>query len=285
MQHKEQLGFLTFAENTDEVDYLSLAYLQALNIKLTQTNNRYAVVVDKRTAELVTEQHRRVFDYVIVLEKDYNQDDSKWRLANESQVFALTPFKETIKLESDLLFTGSIDHWLPAFRLRDVFLPTGCLTSRGTPSTSRSYRRFFDSNGLPDVYTGLMYFRFSQTAATFFSIANMLREGWDDIKVSVLKNCREDIPSTDVLYATAAQVIGQELVTLPSLDFIKFAHMKPDINGYNIAIPWYDAVLTERDQDMIRINSMNQYWPVHYYDKKYATSELIEQYERRAGII
>ena len=61
--------------------------------------------------------------------------------------------------------------------------------------------------------------------------------------------------------------------------------MKPEINGYNTNIPWYDAVMTERDGDMIRINGINQYWPVHYYEKQYADPELIEYYERRAGII
>lgn len=285
MQHKEQLGFLTIAENTPEVDYLSLAYLQALNIKSTQKQNRYAVVVDKKTAELITDRHRKVFDYVIEIENNYNSDDSSWRLANECQVFGLTPFKETIKLESDLLFTSSIDHWLPSFRLRDVLMPLGCLTSLGEPATSRTYRRFFDSNALPDVYTGLMYFRFSQTGANFFRTASQIREHWDELKTKVLKNCREDVPSTDVLYAVTAQVIGVENVTLPSLDFIKFVHMKPEINGYNVGIPWYDAVMSERDGDMIRINGINQYWPVHYYEKEYATLELIEYYERRAGII
>lgn len=285
MQHKEQLGFVTIAENTAETDYLSLAYLQALNIKATQKNNRYAVLVDTETAKQITDKHRKVFDYIIEIQNNYNQPTSNWKLANECQIFNLTPFKETIKLESDLLFTSSLDHWLPSFRLRDILMPTGCLTSQGKSATNRAYRRFFDSNALPDVYTGLMYFRFSQTAASFFRTANQIRENWDELKTKVLKNCREEVPSTDVLYAVTAQTVGVEYTTLPSLDFIKFAHMKPEINGYNISIPWYDAVLSERDGDMMRINGINQYWPVHYYEKQYVNSELIEYYERRAGII
>jgi hypothetical protein len=285
MQHKEQLGFLTFAENTAEIDYLNLAYLQALNVKATQKQNSYAVVVDKNTAKLINDKHRKVFDYIIELHNDYNSELSSWRLANECQVFNLTPFKETIKLESDLLFTTSIDHWLSSFRLRDVFMPLGCLTSQGEQAKNRAYRRFFDSNVLPDVYTGLMYFRFSQTAADFFKTASLIREHWDELKIRILKNCREDTPSTDVLYSVTAQTVGVESVTLPSLDFIRFAHMKPEINSYNTDIPWYDAVMSERDGDMLRINSINQYWPVHYYEKQYATPELIEYYERRAGVI
>ena len=102
--HKEQQGFVTFAQNTDTVDYLKLAYVQAMNVKLTQKINRYAVIVDKKTAALVTDQHRQVFDYVIELTDDYLTDSA--RFANEWQVFQLTPFKETVKLESDLLFTS-----------------------------------------------------------------------------------------------------------------------------------------------------------------------------------
>jgi len=49
MRHKEQLGFLTVACNSHNVDYLELAYLQALNVKHTQKNNKFAVVVDQQT--------------------------------------------------------------------------------------------------------------------------------------------------------------------------------------------------------------------------------------------
>ena len=40
-QHKEQQGFVTFAINSKDVDYLELAYLQCLNVKATQKNNSY----------------------------------------------------------------------------------------------------------------------------------------------------------------------------------------------------------------------------------------------------
>ena len=49
MNHKAQLGFLTVACNTDQTDYLQLAYVQAVNVKKTQKHNQYAVVVDKNT--------------------------------------------------------------------------------------------------------------------------------------------------------------------------------------------------------------------------------------------
>ena len=279
-QHKEQQGFVTFAQNTTEVNYLELAYLQALNIKATQKNNRYAVIVDENTKELINEKHRNVFDYIIDLPIDYNDPTNTRKFANEWQVFRLTPFKETIKLESDLLFTRSIDHWWTAFRLKDVCLSTGAKSFNGLNSTVRKYRELFDANNLPDVYNGLMYFRYSRTAAGFFQAAQYLQYEWATVSKG-LKKCFEDEPSTDVLYALAALMVGEETVTMPSMDFINFVHMKSGFNGWSDTRSWLDTVVNERDGDVIRINNLNQYDPVHYYDKTYATEELIEYYESR----
>jgi hypothetical protein len=273
-QHKEQQGFLTIAVNTPEVDYLSLAYLQALNIKHTQKINRYAIVVDKETSELLEDKHRSVFDYIIEIDKKENPFEI------EPRVFWLTPFKETIKLESDLLFTRSIDHWWDSFRIKDVVLSVGCKNYLGHNSLSRKYRKILDDNELPDTYNGLMYFRFSQTGANFFRKAQEIFDKWDMVKLE-LNGCEEDIPSTDVVYSIATNLIGRELCTIPTADFINFVHMKPAINGYPDGTKFTDVFLTEFNDGMIRINNINQYHPIHYHEKDFITDEMIEYYESR----
>jgi len=279
-QHKEQQGFVTFAQNTENVDYLELAYVQALSIKATQVNNRYAVIVDAATKEKITERHLKVFDYVIPLAVDYNDPNSQRKFANEWQVFYQTPFKETVKLESDLLFTRSIDHWWTAFRLKNVCLSTGCRNYLGINSTVRKYRELFDANNLPDTYNGLMYFRFSQEAKQFFDAAQYISMNWSHVKTA-LKKCIEDEPSTDVLYALAAIMVGPDTVTMPSMDFLNFVHLKPSINGVEETARCTDIFVTEFDSGMIRINNVNQLHPLHYYEKDFVTKEMQEWYESR----
>lgn len=279
-QHKEQQGFVTFAQNTADTDYLELAYTQALNIKATQKDNRYAVIVDATTREKVNERHHSVFDYIIDLPYDNNDPTSTRKFANEWQVFHLTPFKETIKLESDLLFTRSIDHWWTAFRLKNVCLSHGCKNYLGINSTSRKYRKLFDANCLPDVYNGLMYFRFSLEAKQFFEAAQYIQTNWPYVRAG-LKNCVEDQPSTDVLYALSAVMIDQDTCTMPSMDFLNFVHLKPAINGVEESTKVTDQFVTEFDRGMIRINNVNQLQPVHYFEKDFVTAEMKEWYESR----
>ena len=280
--HKEQQGFVTFAQNTDTVDYLELARIQALNIKATQQDNRYAVIVDAVTKEKLNETHYSVFDYVIDLPVDHNEPTSTRKFANEWQVFRLTPFKETIKLESDLLFTRSIDHWWTAFRLKNICLSTGCKNYLGINSTIRKYRELFDANNLPDVYNGLMYFRFSQEAKQFFDAAQYIQMNWEHVRAG-LKRCIEDQPSTDVLYALAAIMVGSDTCTMPSMDFLNFVHLKPAINGVEETAKVTDKLLAEFDQGMIRINNVNQLQPLHYFEKDFVTEEMKEWYGSRVS--
>jgi len=280
VNHKEQQGYVTIAQNSDTVNYLELAYLQALNIKATQRHNRYAVLVDQETRQQLQPKHEEVFDYIIDIPTDLAQGHT-WKLANEYQVFWLTPFKETIKLESDLLFTRSVDHWWSAFRLKNVCLSTGAKNFKQELSAVRRYRKVFDDNDLPDIYNGLMYFRFSQEAYNFFTTAKSLYENWEEVRTTLLINCHEATPSTDVLYALTAKIVGIEDCTAPSLDFVNFVHMKSGFNGWSDTFPWTETVVHERDGDVIRINNLNQYDAIHYHDKEYASRELIEYYESR----
>jgi hypothetical protein len=278
MNHQEQQGFLTFAANTQDVDYLRLAYLQALNIKATQKIKSFAVIVDPATYQLIEDYHRQAFDYIIE-----TPASTTGPYGLEAQAFWLTPFKETIKLESDLLFTTSIDHWWTAFRLRDVVLSTGCRNYLQQLSASRRYRKLFDDNNLPDVYNGLMYFRYSKTAADFFRCATEIFNNWSAVQNALL-NCRDPEPTTDVVYALAADIVGRELCTLPSVDFINFVHMKPSINEYPETASFQDMYVTEFDDGMIRINNINQYHPIHYHEKDFPTKEMYDHFRSMAGI-
>jgi hypothetical protein len=271
--HKEPRGFVSFAINTIDTDYLELAYTQALCIKATQDCNRYAVIVDAETKKLINQRHLQAFDYVI----DCESVDNAFSV--EPQVLRLTPFKETIKLEADLLFTRSIDHWWTAFRLKDVCLSTHVRNYQQQLSDVRKYRQAFDANNLPDVYNGLMYFRFSQLAVDFFRCASQIFLEWDAVKSS-LRDI-DGLASTDVVYAIAAQIIGEESVTLPSCDFINFVHMKPAINGYPESNSFRDVFVSEFDSGMIRINNINQYHPIHYHEKDFVTEEICEYFRSR----
>lgn len=265
-EFSSQFGYLTIAQNSATTDYLSLAYQQAVNIKTTQNSAKTAVLVDEATMSLVTDQHREVFDHIIQLKKDLAAQE-EWKMSNEWQVFYLTPFKETIKLESDLLFTRNIYHWIHALRLRDICFSLDCRNYLGDTIKQTKYRKLFELNDLPNIYTGMYYFRYSQTSADFFKLARNIYSHWDTVKAQLVQ-CDELI-STDLAMSLATKIFGVDSCTIPTLDYWKFVHMKPGVQLWNNHQSWLDSVNVEIDGTMIRVNNVNQYYPLHYYDKSF----------------
>ena len=274
------IGFLTIAQNNRNTDYLKLAYLQAMNIKLLHPEYQYAVIVDKNTLNQLTSRMQKVFDHVINLPIDYAEND-ELKYANEVNVFRLTPFKETFKVESDLLFTRPVNNWISALRLKSIVLSYGCKNYKNMLSNNLNYRQIFVNNNLPNVYNGLMYFRKTVEAEKFFLLAEKILINWTIIKDQLI-GCTEDKPSTDVLYALTAKIFKLENCTMPSLDFFNFIHMPIDTMDWGKDKEgWTNKMSHEKDNFMIRIGNLNQYYPVHYQDKKFCDDNIIEWYEEK----
>lgn len=273
MHKVEPQGWLTFAHNTDEVDYLKLAYMLALSVKLKCSVNRFAIVVDEQTAKHITDQHRQVFDHIIKV------DNSIPVFYRECMLWDLTPFKETIKVEADMLIPRNIDHWWYGLRQQDVVLTTNIRDYQGNVSTTRKYRKFFDSNNLPDVYNGFMYVRYSQESKNFFSLAKNIYKNFDIYKNNVLKYCNYETPDTDVVFGIAAASV--ETPCYSTLSYPTFTHMKPAVNNWKEQILWTDAVSHYFDNDMnLIVGGYVQQYPYHYHEKNFCTDELVEKYER-----
>jgi hypothetical protein len=213
---------------------------------------------DARTC-LVTDQDVTApeFDHVRILVPQDNP------YANDPQAFRFTPFRETIKLEADMLIVSEIDHWWTMLRHRDVVVSTGCLDWHGRVSLERYYRSVIDANYLPDVYNAITYWRYSTAAQEFYQLTRDIFSKWESIK-TVLKFA-EDVPSTDVVYAVAAQVIGPELVTMPFASYPKITHMRSRIAG--TADAWHRELVWEHHDGYLRVETVPQWGAFHYHEK------------------
>ena len=279
MQKLDKKGYFTFAQNTKDVDYLRLAYLQALSIKKTQKINDYSVAVDAETKKEITDKHRKVFDHIVDIEQDDSKDDA-WKFRNEWKAWWLTPYKETVKLESDILFTRNIDHWWYGMQQTEVCCTTKIMDYESNVSDSTAYRKLFVDNNLPMTYNGFTYFRFGKISQQFFVYVQLLTSNWEIVKTTLLKNCRDEYPTTDVLYALAAVLLGEEQCINPALPYPTFVHMKGSINRLGIADDWMDKFYSQIDKDYnVTIGFNKQLYPVHYYNKNFATDEVIQKYE------
>lgn len=276
-------GFLTVAQNSQYVDYLRLAYLQALTIHATQNNTNVSVMITP--GQEVPSKYREVFDEVIEVPWGDNAANDDWKLSNEWKVFHVTPYDNTIKVESDMLFFNSIDPWWDMAEKRDLVFTDKVSTYRGETVTNRFYREVFESNDLPDIYSGLMYFNKSDTCRDFFTLAGELFMTWDQSSIVHLDHTRPKKPSTDVVYALAAKLLGIKT----NNNLFTFTHMKTQIQNVDtsyLSEDWTRHFKYYFDDDLsLIIENFRQTLPFHYFIKEFATDELITRFERRLGLL
>jgi hypothetical protein len=201
MKVEAEQGFLIVASNNGIDDYIACARVLAKSIKHNMPDAKVCLLTD-------TQINSDVFDYVKVFPYG-DQATTNWKLSNDWQVFWASPFRETIKLEADMIVTSNITHWWDMLRHRDIVVATGCKNFKGDVAQSRHYRKIFDRNNLPDVYNAITYWRLSREAQEFFTLVRNIFQDWDSYK-QLLKGANNEIATTDVVYAIAAVIIGED---------------------------------------------------------------------------
>lgn len=240
------------ALHNDQADYVGCAHELAHSIKHWHPDAEICLITDR------TDIADPVYDHVRTITR--TDPNNAW--ADDWQAFIQTPFRETIKLEADMLIASPIDHWWTQFRHRDVVVSTGCRNWRDETSSARQYRRVFDANHLPDVYNAITYWRRSSTARDFFMLVRDIFANWAEYSRAIRYS--EAQPSTDLVYAMAAQIIGPELVTQPWASYPKIVHMKQHHAGTRTE-DWTRELVWESNP--LRIQTVAQWGAFHYVKK------------------
>lgn len=249
-------GYLIVAQNTKQVDYIDCARTLARTIRYWHPDAQICLLTNEQVGADILFNYVHQFPFPLT-ENAY---------ANDWQVFHATPFRETIKLEADMMITSSIDHWWNLLRNRDIVVSTGCRDWKDQRASARHYRKVFDENNLPDVYNAITYWRRSQTAQEFFKTVRDIFEKWTEYRK--LLKFPEEVPSTDVVYAMAANIIGPESCTMPFADHPRIVHMKRHVAG-TVHESWIDELLWEYRDYKMRVNTIAQWGAFHYNVKEF----------------
>ena len=252
-------GYVWFAQNNSTTDYIELSKLLADSIKKHNKHNQVCIITDKAV-------EYKNFDKVVLLKEDFSEEQ-EWKMNNEWQVFNLTPFKHTIKLEADMLFTTNTDWWWNYLHQHNMVFSYHCKCYRDTTITRTPYRKLFERNNLPDVYNGLTYFRKSRQAQTFYNLCKDIMLNWPAIRNKILINCHDEEPTTDVVYALALKIQDPLNELRIKYDWFNFMHNKSAINGLTQAYINDQYLYPMQIDEKIYVGGYKQSRIFHYHNK------------------
>lgn len=216
---------------------------------------------------IITDADVQNSDYDKIIKVD-SVDNTDWKLANDYLVYEHSPYDMTIKLEADIYIPRSIDYWWDILEARDLNISTTIRDFRGEISHNDYYRKTFVESKLPQTYNAITYFRKSELAKRFYDLVRDIFTNWSEYSI-LLEYSTEDRATTDVVYAIAAKIIGVENCTMPTFTEFSMTHMKKEINGNTTSV-WHEEMVYEIYDNVFRINTYPQMYPVHYHNKEFA---------------
>lgn len=234
-------GFVIPAFNTENIDYESCAHQLATSIR-----------------------HHHPEADITVLTHQHLPDTDVSGQALDWFAYRLSPYRQTIKLEADMIMAGPCWHWFDIMQHLDVCVSVGCRDFYGNVSDCRTYRRTFDDNQLPDVYNAITYWRVSELARDFFALVRDIFGNWQEYRR--LLKFADDLATTDVVYAMAAKILGEERCTMPWTSYPRITHMKRGIIPTKTS-DWTRELIWE--DNPLRINTVAQWGAVHYHIKSW----------------
>jgi hypothetical protein len=275
-------GFLVFAQNTETVDYVRQAYALALSIKNTQSEITSISLV---TNNIVPEEYARAFDNIFEIPWYEHNEDSVLSAEHRWKLYHITPYDETIVLDTDMLMLDDISYWWKYLNNYDLKFCSHITNYKLEPIFEDSYhRKAFIANQLTNPYFALHYFKKSDLALEFYKTLEFVVKNWELCYGKFAPVEYQKWVSMDLSSAIAIDIMGLGETAIDAYGPLEFVHMKTPLQGWpTIPNKWQDTVpyyFTRTGN--LYVANIKQSKLFHYVEKDFLTDNIVNTLEGMA---
>ena len=272
-------GIVVLAQNNANDDYVEQACVLAMSLQV-HNNTNISIV----TNDAVPLEYQHLFDQIIPIPFTDSAADSDWKIENRWKLYHASPYEETIVMDTDMLVLQNIDTWWDFLNNYELFFTSNVLNYRGEPADTSYYRRTFADNNLPNLFSGLHYFKKCEFAQEFYAWLELVVNNWQTFYEQHLKDVsRPKHVSIDVCAAIVTRILDcEDNVTNKIAKFPSFTHMKAYCQGWKeVQSSWQDQVGVYVSKDSsLKIGNYAQTGILHYTEKDFLeVTPVIERYK------
>jgi hypothetical protein len=186
-------GYVIYAHNNANIDYSALAICNALLIKKHLKENAVALITDSDTANYMEHFYsgtmlRKAFDRIIMDDKPANNatrrfHDTRYTTftdsynnTNRPNVYELSPFEETILIDSDyLMLDNTMDL---AWGNREDFMCNRKTIDLDHKINNFGFNNRFNEMSISLYWATAIYFRKNEKSKLIFDLMNFVKENY-----------------------------------------------------------------------------------------------------------
>ena len=275
-------GYLILAQNNDQNDYVKMAYVAAISIKISQSKVKNVTLITD-VPDAVPHHYRDAFDQILPILWYDDALNSDWKIENRWKLYHMTPYKQTVVLDADMLFLTDISHWWDYLeKNHNLFITNKTMTYRNEEVDNDYYRKVFVSNQLPNTYSAFTYFKKSEEAEIFWKMVEIIVKNWKEFYQKYLEKDRPEYLSIDVVFALAVKILGYEDKVFSKFEYPTFTHMKSYVQNWKyVKDRWMDIVpVYLNDRCQLKVGNYSQEGVFHYTEKDFLNDNVYYKYQK-----
>lgn len=270
-------GFVVLAQNTKSTNYVEQAYALALSIKATQTATTLLTLV---TNDKVPKKYKSAFDQIVPIPW-VDETKSRYCAKNRWKLYHVSPYNETIVLDTDMLMLEDITEWWNYCSNYDIKFCSKIKNYKLESVVDTIHRKTFIANNLTNPYTALHYFKKSDSAHAFYKVLEFVINHWEFCRGTIAPNEPQVTVSMDLANAIAIEITGYYDSVIDQCSPLEFIHMKAPLQGWPLTpISWQDGIhyiLNSRGE--LIVGNIKQSKLFHYVEKDFLNEKIITSLE------
>lgn len=245
-------------------DYVTQACLCAKSIRETQKINNVSIL----TSDPVPEKYTNLFDKVIEVPWHDKNARSFYVTEHRWKNFHVTPYSETVVLDTDMIFIDDVSHWWDYLEHKSIAFITNIIDYKGNLIDNDYYRKTFTANNLPNIYNAFHYFKKDDVSLEYYKILESVCNNYQEYYKIFAPKITPSKSSMDVNHAIAVLVSNIQDFNIESGSFV---HMKSKLQGWETASEnWTDDIPFYVDSNFnIKIGNYRQSGILHYTEHKF----------------
>ena len=270
-------GIVMLAQNSNH-DYVLQACLCAMSLCVTNPSIKVSII----TNDTVPKKYLPFIDQIIPINED-DASSSEWKVENRWKIYELSPYDETIVMDTDMLILRDISDWWNNLSTHNIYFSNMAKTYRGEDMDDTYYRKAFRNNDLPNIYSTIHYFKKSDQAKEFYELLGHIVKNWEQFyKTHAPKNTPKHV-SIDVSASIAAKILDIDITGKQSIDFI---HLKSQNQGWKLPSEnWRDRLGVYLTKDLkLKLGNYAINDILHYTEKDFVTEEIVKLYEEYLNV-
>jgi hypothetical protein len=266
-------GYIVFAQNSN-VNYVQQAIALAMSLKQFGNNEPISIVTD----DSINDNFKYLFDQIIPIPWGDSSKKSHWKIENRWKLYHVSPYDQTIVLDSDILVTDSLKNLWMFVENYDLYFTSAVVNFKTNIIHDTLNRKTFIENGLPNIYSALHYFRKSDLAHSFYSLLELVVKNYNEFSTQYLKKSPQEFVSIDVAAALSIKILDIESqVTCGVYRPVNFYHMKTNLQQLSTSVQSWRQILDYSYNKNLVLANKNIRGVFHYTEKDFLSVELFDK--------